>query len=106
MDIIIAEPVLKLANDFEFTVNTLSVNHYYLPDNSRSFVFIKHFEDTSINEVEEQLTPENMETITVLKNGKTVYELEGYTQLVSVDINIDQHNQIFTVRAGQPKVEG
>ena len=102
MDIIVAEPVLKLANDFEFTVNSLSVN-YYPADKSRSLVFIKYFEDAKIKEIEEQLLPENMKTIIVLKNSNTIYELDGYTELVSADINIDQNNQIFTVRAAQPK---
>ena len=104
MDIILKEPVLKLANDFEFTVNSLSVN-YFAADKSRSLVFIKYFEDTKIKEIEAQLLPENMETITVSKNNSVVYELEGYTELVSADINIDSNNQIFTVRAAQPKAK-
>ena len=95
------ETVVQLANDFEFTVDTLNVN-YNPADKTKSLTFIKNFKDAMIKEVENQLTPENMRFITVMKNGKKIYELEDYTEIISADVNIDSDNQVFTVRAVIP----
>ena len=99
------EIVIKLSNDFEFSVDALSVN-YSPHDKCKSLMFVKHFKDCKIREIEEQLTPENMEIITVLRGGVAVYELENYTEIVSADVNIDRENQVFTVRAAIPKSGG
>ena len=99
------ETILKLSNDFEFSVDALSVN-YSPHDKCKSLMFVKHFKDCKIREIEEQLTAENMQTITVLKGKNVVYELENYTEIVSADVNIDRDNQVFTVRAAIPKIGG
>ena len=98
------ETTLKLANGFEFTVDSLSVN-LNPSEKNKSLTFIKHFRDIKIREIEEELTPENMKTIAVMKNCGVVYVLEGFTDITSADINIDRDNQIYTVRAVQPKQE-
>jgi len=96
------ETVLRLVNGFEFTVDSVNVN-YNPSDKSKSLTLIKHFRDIKIREIEEELTPENMKTIAVSKGGGVVYILEDYTEITSADINIDHDNQIYTVRAVQPK---
>jgi len=99
------EITLRLSNDFEFTVDTININ-YNPVDKTKSLTFIKNFKDIKIKEIEEQLTPENMQMITVFKNDSKAYELEDYTEITSMDVNIDTYNQVFTVRAVIPKPTG
>ena len=96
------ETVLKLADNFEFSVDYFNVN-YNPADKTKSLTFTKYFKDIKIREVENNLTPENMKTIKVLKSGSVVYELDGYTEITSMDVNIDKETQVFTVRAVQAK---
>jgi len=96
------DTVLKLADNFEFSVDYFNVN-YNPADKSKSLTFTKYFKDIKIREIENNLTPENMAIIKVLKSGSVVYELDGFTEITSMDVNIDKETQVFTVRAVQTK---
>ena len=96
------EVTLKLADGYEFVVDSVNVN-YNPATKAKSVTFIQHFADGQVQEIEERLTPENLQHISVFKNGGKIYELEGYTEITSMDVNIDRLNQVFTVRAVSPK---
>jgi len=92
---------LKLADGTEFEVESFSESDNYEVDTDTLF-FVIQLKDRTASELVKKITPENMEHISVLADGKTIDIIEGYTKLLSVDKAIDSFRQTVTVRAAIP----
>ena len=93
---------IKLADSTEFEVESFNSNENY-EVNTDTLFFVIPLKDQVASELVKKITPESMECISVLADGKTIDIIEGYTKLLSVDKTIDGFRQTITVRAATPK---
>jgi len=95
--------IVTLENNFDFQANTVTEN-YNAADKSYNLIIIIPLQgDKSLSEIVQNITPENLAAVKVEKNGKQIDVISGYTEIMSVDKNIDLYSQIITVRAVKPK---
>ena len=92
---------LELADGTAFEVETFNGSDNY-EVNTDNIFFVIPIKDKTASDLIKKITPENMEHISVLADGKTIDEIEGYTKLLSVDKAIDCFRQTITVRAAMP----
>jgi len=96
---------LELADGTIFELESFNGSNNY-EVNTDNIFFVIPLKDKTANDIVKKITPENMEHISVLADGKTIDEIEGYTKLLSVDKAIDGYRQTITVRAAiLPKAE-
>jgi len=93
---------LELADGTEFEVESFIGSDNY-ENNIDNIFFVIPIKDKTTIDLVKKITPENMEHISVLADGKTIDIIEGYTKLLSIDKNIDAYRQNIIVRAGIPQ---
>ena len=93
---------LELADGTEFEVESFIGNDNY-ENNIDNIFFIIPIKDKTTIDLLKKITPESMEHISVLADGKVIDIIEGYIKLLSVDKAIDSYRQTITVRAAMPQ---
>ena len=70
--------------------------------NTQNLFFTIPIKDKMASELVKKITPDSMDNISVLADGKIIDIIENYTKLLSIDKVIDGFRQTVTVRAAIP----
>ena len=92
---------LKLANGTEFEMESFSETANYEFDTYTLFFTIP-IKDKTASELAKKITPESMEYISILADGKSIDIIENSAKLLSVEKVIDGFRQVINVRAAMP----
>jgi len=88
---------VKLANDFEFEVESVSeIYDGYTKISNLSIQSKITGEESSL--IQKQITPENIAKITVLLDEVQIDEFADYKEIVSIEKMITQHDRMLTIR--------
>jgi len=82
-------------------VESFSENENY-EINTQNLFFTIPIKDKMASELVKKITPDSMDNISVLADGKIIDIIENYTKLLSIDKVIDGFRQTVTVRAAIP----
>jgi hypothetical protein len=96
--------MIKLLDGSTFKVNYIHRN-FNKAKNSYMLVFVIPLEENTTDMILTKLTPDNLSTIEVYgDSNKLINTIEGYNDIMGIDENIDNNNQIITVRTEKSSV--